>query len=96
MSDKFAKGGKGPNGAVPRPEPGKVNNDLKPKKAAAHRQVIEDAAKYNQAEQSPASGAQGASATAGDDYEGGKVAPKRKMSKYEEEIKMVQDLDRWG
>ena len=75
-------------------EPGKNNNDLKPKKAAPHRQVIEDAAKYNQAEVSQTASPQ-TSAT-GDDYEGGKVAPKRKMSKYEEEIKMVQELDRWG
>lgn len=76
-------------------EPGKSNNnELKPKKAAAHRQVIEDAAKFNQIEQpSPAGNVQNPNA---DDYETGKVPPRRKMSKYEEEIKMVQDLDRWG
>lgn len=76
-------------------EPGKSNiNEMKPKKAAAHRQVIEDAAKFNQIEQPTPAG--NPTNTVGDDYEGGKVAPKRKMSKYEEEIKMVQDLDRWG
>ncbi len=94
MSDKFMKGNKGPAVGIAKVEPGKASNDMKPKKAAAHRQVIEDAAKYNQTEQPQATGAQ--PAQAGDDYESGKVAPKRKMSKYEEEIKMVQDLDRWG
>lgn len=94
MSDKFAKSGKGPAVGIAKVEPGRANNDLKPKKAAAHRLVIEDAAKYNQTEQSQVSNTQ--SAQTGDDYEAGKVAPKRKMSKYEEEIKMVQDLDRWG
>lgn len=94
MSDKFMKGNKGPAVGIAKVEPGKASNDMKPKKAAAHRHVIEDAAKYNQTEQPQATGAQ--PSQVGDDYEGGKVAPKRKMSKYEEEIKMVQDLDRWG
>ena len=93
MSEKQNKNAK-PVGSA-KIEPGKSNNsEMKPKKAAAHRQVIEDAAKFNQIEQSSPAGNQ--TNTVGDDYEGGKVAPKRKMSKYEEEIKMVQDLDRWG
>jgi hypothetical protein len=70
---------------------------MKPKKAAAHRQVIQDAAKYNQVDQQQQfnSSVAEASNTVADDYEGGKVS-KRKGSKYDEDIQMVQDLDRWG
>ena len=89
MSEKASKGGpsKGAGQA-----PGKSNTDLKPKKTAPHRQVIEDAAKFNQSEHIEASTVAPSNV---DDYDGGKVV-KRRASKYEEDIQMVQDLDRWG
>jgi hypothetical protein len=91
MADKLTK-------ARPQPvkaEPGK----LQPKKAAAHRQTIEDAAKYNAQPSAPAAtAATGApAASVGDDYEGGKVVSARvKASKLDEDVQMVADLDRWG
>lgn len=90
MSEKFAKGNKA--GVPVRVEPGKPN-EIKPKKAAAHRQVIQDAARYTQSSDTSVSDTQN---NITDDYESGKVAPKRKASKYDDDIKMVQDLDRWG
>lgn len=98
MSDKNNKSGKPPQAAA-KAEPGRASSELKPKKAAAHRQVIQDAAKYNQnqTDQSVSyTGGSDPSSIGGDDYEGGKVAPKRSGGKYDEDIKMVQDLDRWG
>lgn len=72
-------------------DPGKSKVEQKPKKAAALRQVIEDAAKYNQNDST--SGCN--QSNAADDYESGKVT-KGKCKKYDDEVKMVQDLDRWG
>ena len=96
MSERLNKGSKVPVSA--KAEPGRASAEMKPKKAAAHRQVIQDAAKYNQStvQQAATSASIDAVNTISDDYEGGKVAPKRKASKYEDDIKMVQDLDRWG
>lgn len=96
MSERLSKNGKAPPPVV-RAEPGRASAEMKPKKAAAHRQVIQDAAKYNQVDQQQQSSASVAEAsnTVADDYEGGKVS-KRKGSKYDEDIQMVQDLDRWG
>lgn len=94
MSDKKSFGGKNP--APARQEPGRNSADLKPKKAAAHRQVIQDAAKYNQLEQQASTGTSSVCDTnVADDYEGGKVN-RRRGSKYEDDIQMVKDLDRWG
>lgn len=100
MSEKGSKSNKIP--ASSKPEPGRASLDMKPKKAAAHRQVIEDAAKYNQASQQQttctincASSSEQTTNAVGDDYEGGKVN-KRKGGKNDEEIQMVRDLDRWG
>jgi hypothetical protein len=77
-------------------DPGKALNDQKPKKIPPHRQVIEDAAKFNQMEHSTPQPQNAGSSTLGDDYEAGKVPSKRKTGKFDEDIKMVQDLDRWG
>ena len=46
MSERLNKGSKVPVSA--KAEPGRASAEMKPKKAAAHRQVIQDAAKYNQ------------------------------------------------
>lgn len=63
---------------------------MKPKKAAAHRQVIEDAANYNQqSDSSPQLVSNGA-----DEYEAGKVHKNKKSSR-EEDVDAVKALDRW-
>ena len=83
-------------------EPGKSVNTNKniPKKAAAHRKVIEDAARFEQhtaPESSPEQSASNNTITnnTADDYEAAKVS-KNRRSAHEEEIRMVRDLDRWG
>jgi hypothetical protein len=93
MSDKKNMSGNGP-----RQEPGRASADLKPKKAAAHRQVIQDAARYNQPEQQTPAGGSSVLEFAnngGDDYESGKVS-KRRGGKNDDDVQMVRDLDRWG
>mmetsp|Transcript_3891 Transcript_3891/g.5362 ORF Transcript_3891/g.5362 Transcript_3891/m.5362 type:complete len:99 (+) Transcript_3891:105-401(+) len=95
---EISKASKGAKGKLPVPivtttnstEPGK-GAALKPKKAAAHRQVIEDAANFNQQTGSLSS----PSASAGvDEYEQGKVH-KNKKSSYEDDVNAVKALDGW-
>mmetsp|Transcript_27703 Transcript_27703/g.46543 ORF Transcript_27703/g.46543 Transcript_27703/m.46543 type:complete len:115 (-) Transcript_27703:2089-2433(-) len=102
MSDKYSKSGpKGTgnpastNSSI-KAVPGKGSFDNKPKKAAVHRKVIADAAKYNQEDEKSSQsqrGNQQATATV-DDYEGSKVC-KSKSTVVDDDIKMVQELGQW-
>lgn len=89
----------------PAIKPGKsITTGPKATKTTAIRRVVEDAAKMNlQATEDIATssavvtGSNNNSHSHGDDYEGGKVLKaSAKKAQLDEDVRMVQDLDRWG
>jgi len=86
-------------------KPGKsITAVPKATKTTAIRRVVEDAAKMNAEDIATSStvvagssGSNNNSHNHGDDYEGGKVfKASAKKAQLEEDVRMVQDLDRWG
>jgi len=85
-------------------KPGKsITAVPKATKTTAIRRVVEDAAKMNAEDIASSTAIAGTSGSNNnshnhcDDYEGGKVfKASAKKAQLEEDVRMVQDLDRWG
>ena len=95
MSDFKAK--KSTSGALKGEAPGKASTSvsvdsqiMKPKKAAAHRQVIADAANFQNIPLSNST-SNNSTTTATDDYESGKVI-KNKRANFDDDVNAVKNL----
>jgi len=98
-SEPAVKPGKSPSISA-----GSSVNPPKAKKATAIRRVIEDVAKMNLQDNTTddiavpsTSAGNNNTYSHSEDYEGGKVLKANaKKAQLEEDVRMVQDLDRWG